>query len=146
MNAPQFYDYALATDSNPVKWDHSQYSADLAVIALGTNDFSASAGALPTEQEYTSAYNQLIKNIRRNHDDIQIIITDSPILADGDVKRKTVLQQYLRKVAAANTNVTLVPAKHYPGDQCDFHPNSQQHKAIAGDLLPEIKTIMQWAD
>ena len=145
INAPEFYDYAVPTDKQPLVWDQSLYHPDLAIIALGTNDFSASAGQVPDKSAYVSAYLRFIKKIQRDHGIIPIIISDGPLLADDDEhRRKSTLQDYLRSVEQQSDNVHFIAAHLYPGDHCDFHPNSQQHQAMAEDLLPDVKKIMQW--
>lgn len=145
VNAPEFYDYAAPKDGQPLTWDHSLYHPDIAIIALGTNDFSASAGKPPSESHYVKTYVDFIKKIQRDHGSIPVVITDGPLLNDyNEANAKTLLQSYLRKVKAQSHNVHFMPANQYPGDSCNFHPHAEQHQAIAKDLAPAIKKIMAW--
>ena len=141
VNAPEFYDYAVPKDGQLLPWDHSLYQPDLAIIALGTNDFSASAGTPPAESLYVERYNLFIQKIQQDHGEIPIVITDGPMLSG---QTKSLLQGYLRKVESHNTNVHFIAANSYPGDNCEFHPHAEQHRAIANDLTPVIKNIMDW--
>ena len=141
VNAPEFYDYAVPKDGQLLPWDQSQYHPDLAIIALGTNDFSASAGTPPAESLYVERYNSFIQKIQKDHGNIPVVITDGPLL---NGQTKSLLQGYLQKVESQNSNVHFIAANTYPGDSCEFHPNAEQHSAIANDLTPVIKNIMAW--
>ena len=46
LNAPRFFDLAVPEEDGPA-WDHAAWAPDVVVVSLGTNDFSAAAGALP---------------------------------------------------------------------------------------------------
>ena len=141
VNAPDFYDYAVPKDGQPFTWDHNQYHPDIAIVALGTNDFSASAGTPPTESHYVKTYVDFIHKIQRDHGKIPVVVTDGPLLAG---KEKTQLQSYLQKIQSQSDNVHFIAANRYPGDNCNFHPHAEQHQAMANDLAPAIKKIMAW--
>ena len=139
-NLPDFYQFAIATDKNPVIWDHSQYDPDLIVSAIGTNDFST---GIPDRENYVATYVKLLKTLLNNHKRAQIMLIEGAIL-EGD--NKEVLRDYLNEAAkqVADKRVHVGESTHYSGDKTDGHPTREQHAAMAEELIPQIKSIMKW--
>lgn len=138
-NLPDFYEFTLATDKDPVKWDHPQYDPDLIVSAIGTNDFSP---GIPDRETYVSTYVKLLQTLLNNHKHAQIVLIEGSIL-DGD--RKAALTEYLNEATKRvnNKRVHVGTSTHYPGDKTDGHPTKEQHAAMAKDLIPQLKTVMK---
>ncbi|GGY80260.1 acetylxylan esterase [Cellvibrio zantedeschiae] len=139
-NLPDFYQFALATDKDPIKWDHSQYDPDLIISAIGTNDFSS---GIPDRETYVNTYVKLLLSLLTNHKHAQIVLMEGSIL-DGD--KKAALIGYLNeaKKRVDDKRVHIVKANHYPGDKTDGHPTKEQHALMAKDLIPQVKAIMKW--
>ena len=146
LNAEDFYQ--LAIPELPVKtvaygWQQDNYQADLAVIVLGTNDFSSAAGPFPKREYFVKSYQRLIDQIRADHPKVKIAISDGPMLKDD---AKTTLRSYLTDIAAPYkpNEVMILLAAHNAGDSCDYHPNKDKHKIIADDFYQPLKTLMHW--
>ena len=139
-NLPDFYQFTIASDKDPVIWDHSQYDPDLIVSAIGTNDFSP---GIPDRENYVSTYVKLLHTLLNNHKHAQILLIEGSIL-DGD--KKAALSDYLNEAAkrVADKRVQVGQSTHYPGDSTDGHPTKAQHAAMAKDLIPQVKAIMTW--
>lgn len=139
-NLPDFYQFTVATDKDPLKWDYTQYDPDLIVSAIGTNDFSS---GIPDRETYVNTYIKFLLTLLSNHKHAQIALMEGSIL-DGD--KKAALIDYLHEVAKRvdDKRVHVVKSIHYPGDKTDGHPTKEQHAAMAKDLIPQIKAIMKW--
>ncbi|MBU2880548.1 hypothetical protein KO525_07050 [Psychrosphaera sp. B3R10] len=124
-------------------WPQQNYHPDLAVVVLGTNDFSSAAGAFPEQEHFVKSYRRLIYKIRNDHPGVKIAISDGPMLS-GEAKRT--LRMYLTEIVEhyKSDEVSLLLAEHNPGDSCDYHPNKDIHKVIANDFYQPLKQLMHW--
>lgn len=152
LNAEDFYQFAipafqykseLTSQANKYRWQQENYQADLAVIVLGTNDFSGAAGPFPEQAYFVNRYRQLIDQIRTDHPDIKIALSDGPMLSGA---AKKTLRHYLADIVSHynNDDVVLLLAEHNPGDSCDYHPNRDKHQLIANDFYQPLKKLMNW--
>src|SRR5690606_12198664 len=78
QNLPDYFEYAIADAHNPVAWDHSRYSPDLILSAIGTNDFSQ---GIPDREDYINAYTKLAYRLLDVHPQAKIVLTEGAILA-----------------------------------------------------------------
>jgi hypothetical protein len=142
LNAPQFFELALAEDSAP-KWAHETYVPDAIFISLGTNDFSRSAGTMPETAQYVTAYLSLLKRITALYPATKIFLTEGAILNGAE---KAMLRRYIEETVAAfaNPKVLYLPSVCYPGDPCNAHPTGEQHQQMAKDFEPLIRTALGW--
>lgn len=139
-NLPDFYQFTIATDKGPIKWDHTQYDPDLIVSAIGTNDFSS---GIPDRESYINTYVKFLLTLLSNHKHAQIVLMEGSIL-DGE--NKAALIDYLHEAVKRvdDKHVHIVKSNHYPGDKTDEHPTKEQHALMAKDLIPQVKAIMKW--
>lgn len=140
LNLPDYYELTIADQSNPAKWDQTQYQPDLIVSAIGTNDFSK---GIPDRETYINAYVKLLLKLLADHKHAQIVLTEGAIL-NGD--SKAALTDYLHEAIkrTADTRVHYAASNYYPGDKTDAHPTKEQHAAMAKDLTAEVKKVMKW--
>lgn len=140
VNLTDFYEYAVGDNNPAYKWDHNQYQPDLIVSAIGTNDFSQ---GIPDRETYVTAYVKLINKLLANHPNAHIALTEGAILHN---EKKTVLIDYIREAISRvnDSRVHQVTSTHYPGDASDAHPTKEQHAAMAKDLAPQLKSLMDW--
>jgi hypothetical protein len=61
-------------------------------------------------------------------------------------EKKAALIDYIRETISRvnDTRVHQVTSPHYPGDEQDAHPTKEQHAAMATDLAPQLKALMNW--
>lgn len=139
-NLPDFYEYAVGDNNPAYKWDHKQYQPDLIVSAIGTNDFSQ---GIPERETYVTAYVKLINKLLANHPKAHIALTEGAILNN---EKKAALIDYIREAISRvnDSRVHQVTSTHYPGDASDAHPTKEQHAAMAKDLAPQLKSLMDW--
>jgi lysophospholipase L1-like esterase len=150
LNAPQFFELAVADDPGPAPpWDQAAYVPDGVVVSLGTNDFNLALGEQPERETFVSAYVGLVKAIRRAYPDAQVLVTEGAIVNDeSDPARrpKTTLGEYLDEAVRrlADSRVRHVASEHYPGDACNAHPTRGQHRLMARDLEPVLRSVLGW--
>jgi lysophospholipase L1-like esterase len=139
-NLPDFFELSIADASNPVTWDHSRYTPDMIVSAIGTNDFSE---GIPERENYVATYVSFVQRLLELHPQAQVALTEGAIL-NGE--KKVALSEYLAETARRvnSPRLHLVPSNHYPGDTCDAHPTKEQHAAMAADLTPLLRNITGW--
>lgn len=140
LNLPDYAELTIADPTSPVMWDHGNYTPDLILSAIGTNDFSQ---GIPDRENYVSTYVAFIQRLLELHPRAHIVLTEGAILSG---EKKAALTLYLTEVKQriASSQLHLVPSNHYPGDACDAHPTKAQHEAMAKDLAPQLKRIMHW--
>lgn len=139
-NLPDFYEFAVGDNDPAMRWDHTQYQPDLIISAIGTNDFSQ---GIPEREAYVTTYVRLINKLLTNHPQAHIALTEGAIL-NGE--KKTALIDYIREAISRvnDSRVHQVTSSNYPGDVQDAHPNKEQHAAMAKDLAPQLKALMDW--
>ncbi len=139
-NAPQFYELA-APDEPTMIWNPADYVPDAIVVMLGTNDFNQ---GIPDENEFINAYVEFVDKVRRDAPRAMILLTDSPIVSDGDLPKRTVLTAYVNEVVrrANSPLVAHAPVSHYPGRPGNGHPIAEDHVAIATELEPLLRKAL----
>lgn len=146
LNGPDYYGLALPVDASQYPWQQADYQADVILVALGTNDFSYSAGDMPEREEYVGAYENFLKTLLADHPKAHIALTEGAILNDDDPARmsKSTLRSYMEeaKQRVASERVHIVSSNYYPGDDCDAHPNKEQHAQMAKDFYAPIKALL----
>lgn len=140
LNLPDFYPLTIPDQSAPVRWDKKSYQPDLIVSAIGTNDFSQ---GIPPREVYVSTYVTLVNQLLNDYPQAHIALTEGAIL-NGE--KKAALIDYLRETISRvnDTRVHQVTSPHHPGDKQDAHPTKAQHAAMAADLAPQLKALMNW--
>lgn len=139
-NLTDFYEFAVGDNDPTMQWDHTQYQPDLIVSAIGTNDFSQ---GIPARETYVTAYVKLINKLLTNHPQAHVALTEGAIL-NGD--KKVALIDYIREAISRvnDSRAHQITSVYYPGDDGDAHPTKDQHSAMAKDLAPQLKALMDW--
>lgn len=138
LNLPDFFELTIADPHSAVRWDHTRYTPEVILSAIGTNDFSI---GIPEREIYVSAYTRLVQRLLALHPNAQIALTEGAIL-NGE--KKAALQEYLRETTqrVKDNRVHIIPSTYYPGDTCDAHPTKEQHAAMAKDLAPLVDRLL----
>lgn len=149
LNAPQFFELAVASGEPQIHWDHAAYQPDLVIVSLGTNDFNLELGALPDRERYVSAYVAFVSRIRTLHPKASVLLTEGAMVndfTDPTRPQKSRLRSYLAETVErlADPRVAVFASQYYPGDACDPHPTRDQHAAMARDLEPVVRRTLGW--
>ncbi len=140
LNLPDFYPLALADQAQPSLWDKTQFTPDLVISAIGTNDFTL---GIPARQAYVNAYVKLVKQILADYPQAQIALMEGSIL---DEEKKRALIRYIGETIKRldDPRVHQFISNHYPGDDQDAHPTKGQHREMSEDLIPQVRALMEW--
>ena len=140
LNLPDFYPLTIPDQAAPVNWDKQGYQPDLIVSAIGTNDFSQ---GIPEREAYVTTYVKFLNRLLIDYPHAQIAITEGAILRDD---KKAALIDYIRETISRlnDSRVHQITSAHYPGDAQDAHPTKAQHAAMAKDMAPQLKALMNW--
>ncbi len=146
LQAPQFFDLAIPVSDGPAA-DLSAFVPDAILISLGTNDFNLGIGPLPERGEFVSTYVEFVERLLSLYPDAEIALTEGAIVndaADPARPQRSVLNSYIADTVErlADARVHQVQSQYHSGDACDTHPTGQQHKAMAGELLPAIAPLL----
>lgn len=127
-----------------IGWDasESEYTPDIVVIYLGTNDFST--GKQPSIESWCSNYSALIGKVRRNYGELV------PILCVAS-KASPMMHEYVKSAAEgcgfANVHWTSIQTDAH-NDVSDlgasWHPNYSGHRKVASCMIPYISTLTGW--
>ncbi len=140
LNLPDFLSLTIPDAAHPVSWDAKRYVADVILVAIGTNDFSA---GIPKREEYIAAYVKLLLTLLSDYPQAQIAVTEGAIL---NGKNKEAMIGFLAESVhrLQNPRIHQLASQYYPGDERDGHPSKEQHRMMANDLIVQFKTMMNW--
>ncbi len=142
---PAFYDKTLISPvtnrKNVAPWDFSKWKADLAVIAIGINDFQADP-PYADSAKFDATYERFISRLRTQYPGVRIICcatkvwpTDALIPhVKGIVGRQQAAGRgdvYYFEFASGNS------ALH-------GHPSTHDHQSIADSLIPLVAQATGW--
>jgi lysophospholipase L1-like esterase len=145
---PEVYEnlYLNKNTSKPYAFGYNQ---DVTCIALGTNDFSEGDGKkarLPfNEDKYVSNYISFIQTVYKHAPNTRIILLNSPMVT-GD-KAKIFIKCLNRIKNSVNKNkghkpVSTFSFKAVTPHGCGFHPEIEDDKLMAAQLVPYLKTVL----
>ena len=147
---PQVYEKTDFQNSNPERWNFSNYNPQIVSIALGTNDFSNGDGIrarLPFDSAtFTNNYLQFIKLVKSKYPNARIALLSSPMVGGNNrVHLQNILTTIKEKTDAAyptNKPVALYFFKPMQARGCGGHPNIEDHGLLAEELLPFFKGLL----
>ncbi len=138
----------LTKDPSKPKYDFA-FQPNIISIALGTNDFSGGDGKkerLPFNPEkYVSNYINFIKMLYEHNPNVQIVITNSPMVAG---ERAVVFEDCLNKVKNAfaedktHKPIQIFKFKPMTPKGCSGHPDVADHKVLAEEYAPFLKKLL----
>ena len=132
---------ASAVDLNQ-PWDFSAFQPDIIIINLGTNDDSYTQQDAERKEEFTLAYIDFLKMIRKNNPDA-LIIASLGIMGDRLYPCvKDAVNRY--KEATGDTNVRPLhfsPQNGSTGYAADWHPTEATHEQAAAFLIEKLNQL-----
>jgi lysophospholipase L1-like esterase len=135
-----FYRYTLGDANHSLFWNSPQYSPDVIIVAIGTNDFSP---GIPTPAHFINRYINFLHTLRADYPAAQILITEGPMLQG---QAKTTLVDFLQQICKQlnDEKIMYYASIHAGGDAQDAHPTLAQHQQMAAALTAYIRTLMHW--
>ena len=137
---PQVFD-KINMRSDFLQWNFNNYQPDVVTICLGQND------GIQDSAIFCNNYIQFIKKIRSYYPYATIICLTSPM---GDEKLTAALKNYINGIISfmhedeRDDKIDGYVFKKQYKSGCGFHPDLEDHRQIAEELIPFIKKTMQW--
>jgi lysophospholipase L1-like esterase len=142
LNAPQFFHYSVPSDdvAQRGEWKSDGWTPDAIVVSLGTNDWNLQKTEPLTEEEFAGTYVKFVGELLRTYPKAVIFLTQGSIVSDP------VLSEYVLETVrqVADARVRWVESRHFPGSQCDSHPELLQHRQIADDFEAVLRHGLGW--
>ena len=140
----------MNTDSNSF-WDAGTFVPNLVSICLGTNDFSDGDGSYERDKldsdKYVADYIAFVKRIRNRYPEAQICLLSSPMLSGQKSeqlqKNLSSVLKHMKEVENDDNIDMFFFSRSYVND-CDYHPDKEDHEKMAEELLPFFKKVMSW--
>ena len=148
---PKLYARALADEASSL-WDFSQWTPQVVVINLGTNDFSNLGRPGFSAEAFAQDYQALVANVRSHYPQAHIFCAVGPMLS-GDALAAAVgaiqggVVQPLNAAGDARIHFIQFPTQDgSDGYGADWHPSAARHQKMAQALTAEIQAVVgeQW--
>lgn len=140
---PYYYERACMNDS--LLWDFKRWQPDAVVVRLGRNDYWQKPH--PKREMFKTAYEKLLKDIRKHYPDAHIFALCSPLRYDphcgyiNSVVNELNGKNKDKKIHFVKVEVKFNSRRDFG---CEKHPNRFGHKKIADFLEPIISKEMGW--
>lgn len=145
---PDVYENLYLDKDNSKLYDF-KFQPDLVSICLGTNDLSEGDGKKPrlpfNEEKFVSNYIEFIKTVYKHAPNTRIVLLSSPMVSG---ERNLTLVNCLKKVIQAFENdkthkpIELFEFQPMTPKGCGYHPNIQDDKVMANQLIPYFKKLL----
>lgn len=142
---PERFDQIFDEKEQPL-WDFKQWTPDVVVINLGTNDFSTKP--FPDKADFKAGYQKLILEVIRKYGDLPVFCIVGPMIDEPCYSYVKEMVEDFRS-AEGKKNVYFVGIPPYLMDPekdlgADTHPNYQGARKMAAHVLPVIATTLEW--
>ncbi len=124
------------------EWDFSAFRPDIVVINLGTNDDSYTQQYADRKEEFTAAYAEFLKTVRKNNPDAYIVAV-SGTMGDGLFPNiKEAVRRYSEETGDTRIEAyRLPPQDGSTGFAADWHPTEATHEKAAKLLAEKLASI-----
>jgi lysophospholipase L1-like esterase len=133
-------------------WDFTQWTPDVIVVNLGTNDFNRGD---PGQAAFTRPYLAFVRRLRALHPGVEIVCALGPMLTDSyppGVRALTHARAYLTAAvaeirAAGDAKVSFLELSTQDaanGRGCDYHPSKKTHALMAEQLAATLREKLSW--
>lgn len=150
---PQYYDklgfsyqsFDETTTPQSVEWDFANYTPDVIVINLGTNDNSYVSGKSDRKKEYYDGYTAFLKTVREKNPDAEIFCVLGLMGSELYNTIEDVVYDYTKETGDAKVHAFKLPTQDASlGYAADWHPVEANHEIASEAMAEEIKTVMGW--
>lgn len=146
---PDIYSRILPDDD--ITWKFESFIPQVVVINLGTNDFSS--GFIPSREEFTLAYINLVNKIHKNYKNAKIICAIGPVI-DGNALEvtKDYIKNYVVNKLDKDIDINnkwlyfleFNPQVESDGYGINGHPSLRTHEIMGKHLAEFIHKILNW--
>ena len=153
LNAPQFFHSSVPSDdaSQRAPWPRESgqgpgqaregpWLPQAIVVSLGTNDFNLQKSDPLSKEEFVETYVKFLRELVERYPAAIVFVTQGAIVTNPQ------LSEFVQASVAtvADERVRWVESRHFPGSQCDAHPDLLQHRQIADDFEPVLRQALGW--
>ncbi len=139
FNMPRLYDEV--TNDTTKRWDYTLSQPQLVMIDLGANDLSAPLDSAT----FVNAYIEFLGRIRNNYKAAKIVCLVGPFSPD---EKTQTWQHYVNavvdSVSIKDNQVYYFEFSPIELNGSDWHPNLAEDQALAGELVPYVKELLNW--
>ena len=136
---PKLYDQVIINGKE--SWNYKRIQPQVVVIDLGGNDLSASLDSAT----FVKTYMGFLKRIRNNYSTARIVCIagpDSPGPEWG--KWRSLIHSAVDQYGKGDPLVSYFEFTPFEPNGSDWHPNVEEHKQMARELTPFLKSLMKW--
>jgi lysophospholipase L1-like esterase len=146
---PFLYERVIPTDPGSPRAPATP-AADVVVVNLGTNDFSA---GVPEREHFVASYRDLVTRLRARYPKALLVLVIGPMLADDfpypnsrKLAREWITSVRDARHAAGDANVDTLELWFDPAEGlgCNFHPNVKSHARFGRELAQRIRERLSW--
>ncbi len=137
---PVIYERILFNDPAS-KWDSSMYTPDMVVINLGTNDFSTEPK--PEQELFTKELDIFIRSQRLKYPLAHIFVICGPMHTPPQCTAVQDAVEKSRNRKDKKVHYVAFPRNPMEYLGCDWHPNVEANRIMAGILVDEIKRQLE---
>jgi lysophospholipase L1-like esterase len=142
--------HKLALPDEQVSWDFARYQPDVAVINLGTNDYSTPG---VDRTVFRKRYEQFLVDLRGRYPNTMLVVAIGPMLSDDYPPGEQVLTKIRQDInavlktrqQAGDKKLELIEFEpQSPPFGEDWHPTRATHEKMATKLVARLKKLMGW--
>jgi lysophospholipase L1-like esterase len=130
---PIYYNRTLATDST-LYWNPSNYIPDIAIIALGANDYSTQPN--PSDSDFQTGLTNLVNQIKSDYPSAKIVLMCEPGPSGNQCAN---IEAVSMKTASTYVRIPNDAIVSYG---CDYHPSVESQVNIANIVIPVVKSLL----
>lgn len=127
-----------------VNWDFSKFVPDIIVINLGTNDASYTGNDKELRQEYTDAYVEFLKKVRKDNPDAKIVCALGVMGQDLYNAMSAAVDAYTAETSDNEVYALKLSVQdgNTNGYAADWHPVAASHDTAAKETADFLKTLI----
>jgi len=136
---PNFYDEVVV--NSKVQWDYKKNQPQVVVIALGGNDLSVDLDST----QFVNAYVKFVQKLRSQYPSTKIICVAGPSGPDDKwIKFQSHVMAVTDHFRNVDKDVYYFKFSPFEPHGSDWHPNVEEHRKMANELITFVKEITGW--
>ncbi len=149
---PQYYEslgfsynnFAKTDAPQSIDWDFSKFVPDAVVINLGTNDDSYCQNDIEKQDEYSAAYVEFLKTVRKDNPDAVIVCTVGIMGGRIYPALATAVENYKSETGDDNVySFKFDQQLQEDGYAADWHPTEATHEKASDRLVEELQNLLK---
>ncbi len=127
-----------------VNWDFSKFVPDIIVINLGTNDASYTGNDKELRQEYTDAYVEFLKKVRKDNPSAKIVCALGVMGQDLYNAMSAAVDAYTAETSDNEVYALKLSVQdgNANGYAADWHPVAASHDTAAKETADFLRTLL----